>query len=147
MNELDKLLTEGINLHREFLKLEERKREALIIDSITELDKVVELEQVLHLKMRVLESKRIKLAKQTGKTLREMIYELEDKELENKFEELNEILTELKKVTSLCKTLLEVRLHRLEVMSNKLGNLEKTYSNIDVNSEDYKEGNILNRNA
>lgn len=145
MNELDKLLTEGIELHREFLELEERKRGALIIDSITELDKIVEAEQVLHLKMRVLESKRIKLAKKTGKTLREYIYEQDNKELENKFEELEEIVTELKKITGLCKTLLEVRLHRLEVMSNKLGNIDKTYSNID--NGEYKEGNILNRNA
>jgi hypothetical protein len=70
----------------------------------------------------------------TGKTLKEIIDSTRNHILEDQYEELNNTITELKKINSLLKTLIKVRLNRIDKKMISLGEKENTYSNGKNNS-------------
>jgi len=134
MDALYALLEESAELYEEFIKVEYEKYDAVIKDDIKSLDEIISKEQVFYLKMKGLEQKREKLTQTMNmkdKTLKEII-ELTDKEVNNKlklvYDRLFKALKDFKKINSECKTLIEVRLHRIENVMTKLDEKENTYT-------------------
>lgn len=136
MNNLIELLEENAKVYKSFLELEHKKYDALIKNEINVLDDIVAQEQACYLKMRGLEQKREKLVDTLGckdMTLKEIIKLAEGEEkniLIKKYEELNAIVNEVKKINSLCKTVIGVRIHRINKAMSQLGESENTYSNL-----------------
>lgn len=134
MEKLVELLKESANVYKKFLELEYEKYDIVIKNDIETLDDIVSKEQAIFLKMRGLEQKREMLIDSmgmNGKTLKE-ISETVDKEnniLAEEYEKLQIIITEVKKISNMCKTLIEVRLHRIDKTMSMLGENENTYSN------------------
>ena len=132
MNTLYELLKENAELYKIFLDLEYKKYDAVIKNDIKLLDNIVSKEQAHYLKMRGIEQKREKLMDSLGmsdKTLKEIIDSSECDILEKQYEELSNTITELKKINSLLKTVIEVRLNRIDKAMLSLGEKENTYSN------------------
>ena len=124
MNTLYELLKENAELYKIFLDLEYKKYDAVIKNDIKLLDNIVSKEQAHYLKMRGIEQKREKLMDSLGmsdKTLKEIIDSSECDILEKQYEELSNTITELKKINSLLKTVIEVRLNRIEKAMISLG--------------------------
>lgn len=142
MEKLIDILKESADLYKNFLELEYKKYDTIIKNDIDALDDIVSKEQAFYMQMRGLEQKREKLIDSmgmNGKTLKEIIdSEVSDKdELLGEYEELKGIISEVKKINSLSKTLIEVRLRRIDKAKSQLGETENTYT--------YKE--IKNGNA
>jgi len=128
------MLKESAELYKDFLELEYKKYDAVIKDDIVILDDIVAKEQVFYLKMRGLEKKREKLIEEMGmkdKTLKQII-ELSDEEqklmLTEAYDELHKLIFDVKKTSNLCKTVIEVRLHRIHNAMSQMGEKENTYS-------------------
>jgi hypothetical protein len=138
MDELIELLKESAEVYKQFLELEYEKYDIVIKNDIETLDDIVSKEQVVFLKMRGLEQKREKLIismGMSGKTFKEIIDYLDnDEKLLSEYEKLRSIISEVKKISSLCKTLIEVRLHRLDKAMSQLGESENTYRNKEIKS-------------
>lgn len=136
MNRLNELLEESAEIYKNFLELEYKKYDAVIKDDIVTLNDIVSKEQVIYLKIRGLEQKREKLIDSmgmSGKTLKEIIDTSVDEKniLIEEYDKLNNILYELKKITDRCKTLLEVRLHRIDKAMSQLGEKENIYTRVE----------------
>ncbi len=137
MDTLYELLKENSELYKIFLDLEYKKYDAVIKNDIKALDDIVSKEQAYYLKIRGIEQKREKLMDSlgmTGKTLKEIIDSTGNDILEDQYEELNNTITELKKINSLLKTLIKVRLNRIDKKMISLGEKENTYYNGKNNS-------------
>ena len=135
MKTLYEILKESADLYKNFLELEYKKYDIAIKDDIVALDDIVSKEQAFYLKMRGLEQKRGKIIEEMGmkgKSLKEII-ELSDEEqrlmLIEAYDELYELILEVKKISNLCKTVIEVRMNRIHKAMKKLGENENTYSN------------------
>lgn len=144
MKTLYEILMESTELYNNFLELEYKKYETIIKDDTLNLDDIVAKEQVFYLKMRGIEQKRIKHIEEMGmknKTLKEII-ELSDVEnktmLKEAYDELFKLITEVKKISNLCNTVIEVRLRRIDRATSQLGQNEKTYSKEDVKNNNSK---------
>ncbi len=141
MNRLIDLLEENADLYKNFLELEYKKYDTVIKNDIDTLNDIVADEQVYYLKIRGMEQKREKLLVSLGykdKTLKEIISVYNDDEkymLNEKYNELSKLITEVKKISSLCKTLIEVRMNRIEKAMAQLGEIENTYSNKQSNKK------------
>lgn len=120
MDILYKFLEENVELYSNFLDLEYEKYDAVVKDDINALDNVVAQEQAFYLKMKGLDQRREKILKDLGfsdKTLREIIdtsCDGEKQRLIGIYDKLNTLINEFKKINSLCKTLIEIRLHRVD---------------------------------
>jgi len=136
MEELIELLKESAEVYKQFLELEYKKYDIVIKNDISTLDDIVSKEQVVFLKMRGLEQKREKLVVSlgmNGRTFKEIIDDQdEDENLLSEYQNLKSIISEVKKISSLCKTLIEVRLHRLDKAMSQLGENENTYTNKEI---------------
>nr|WP_300092988.1 flagellar protein FlgN [Sedimentibacter sp.] len=144
MKTLYELLRESAELYSNFLELEYKKYEFIIKDDTLSLDETVAKEQAFFMKMRGLEQKRIMHIEKMGmknKTLSEII-ELSGEDdkavLQEAYDELNRLITEVKKISNLCKMVIEVRLRRIDKAMNKLGQKENTYSIEDVKTNNTK---------
>lgn len=132
MNTLYELLKENAELYKIFLDLEYKKYDAVIKNDIKSLDDIISKEQAYYLKLRGIELKREKLMdslEMGGKTLKEIIDSSECEKLEEQYEELRNTITELKKINNLIKTVIEVRINRIDKAMLSLGEKENTYSN------------------
>lgn len=143
MDKLKELLEESADLYNNFLELEYEKYDTVLKNDIETLDDVVSKEQAFYLKMRGLEQKREKLIDSmgmSGKTLKEIIDSSEEAKnmLIEEYEKLNSIMSEVKKISHLCKTLLEVRLHRIDKAMSQLGEKENTYTNKESKNNNAK---------
>lgn len=143
MNNLIKLLEENAELYKNFLELEYKKYDTVIRNDIETLDDIVTKEQAFYLKMRGLEQKREKLIDSMGmkgKTLKEIIDSADSEKniLIEEYDKLNSIISEVKKVSNMCKTLLEVRLHRIDKAMSQLGEKENIYTNNEVKNNNAK---------
>jgi len=133
-NALYALLEEYNAIYESAAKLEYEKYNASVKNDITKLNEVISKEQVIHLQMKGLEQKREKLTlemKMSDKTLKEII-ELFDGEnkinLESEYDKLNKVLNNLKKVNGEVKTIIDVRLNRINTVMFKLKQKENTYT-------------------
>ncbi|MDD4089265.1 MAG: flagellar protein FlgN [Tissierellia bacterium] len=135
MNNLYELLKENNEVYKMFLELEYDKYKAVIKNDVISLDNIVSQEEVYYLQMRGIEHKREKLLNSlglSGKTLNEIIDAADDEfktNLQEQFEELNNTIKEVKKINELLKTIIEVRLRRINKGLSNLGENENTYSN------------------
>ena len=135
MNNLYELLKENNEVYKMFLELEYDKYKAVIKNDVISLDNIVSQEEVYYLQMRGIEHKREKLLNSlglSGKTLNEIIDAADDEfktNLQEQFEELNNTIKEVKKINELLKTIIEVRLRRINKGLSNLGEKENTYSN------------------
>lgn len=129
------ILKESADLYKSFLELEYEKYDAVIKNDVDALDDIVSKEQVYYMKMRGVDQKREKFVDAMGckgMTLKEIIETNKIKnngELIEKYNEFSEIIQEVKKINSLCKTLIEVRMHKIDDALVQLGERDKTYSN------------------
>lgn len=127
MNSLYDLLKESTQLFSKLLELEHEKYDAVIKADIEMLDDIVSDEQAYYLKIRGDEQKIENLLEEigcSGKSLREIIDMSQGEEktkLINAYKELNELLKEVKKINRMCKTLIEVRLRRVDNALSQLG--------------------------
>ena len=135
MDSLYQLLKEYTEIYKMFLELEYDKYEAVIEDDVIALDNIVSQEEVYYLQMKGIEHKREKLLNSlelSGKTLKEIIDAAENEskiKLQEQFEELNNKIKELNKITDLLKIVIEVRLRRINNKMNNLGEKENIYTN------------------
>jgi alanyl-tRNA synthetase len=132
MDTLYELLRENAELYKIFLDLEYSKYDAVIKNDIKALDDIVAKEQAYYLKMRGIELKREKLMDSlgmSGRTLKEIIDSTGIEKLEEPYEELRNTIAELKKINNLIKTVIEIRLNRIDKAMVSLGEKENTYSN------------------
>ncbi|HBC30899.1 MAG TPA: hypothetical protein DC024_06605 [Clostridiales bacterium] len=135
MNTLCELLKENNEIYKMLLELEYDKYEAVIKNDVISLDNIVSQEEVYYLQMKGIEHKREKLLNSlglSGKTLKEIIDAAENEfktNLQEEFEELNNTIKELKKINELLKTIIEVRLRRINKGLSNLGENKNTYSN------------------
>lgn len=143
MNSLYDLLKESAQLYGNLLELEYEKYDAVIKANIKLLDDIVAKEQVYYMKMRGAERKRKQLIEKMGfgnKTMREIIdlYDEEQKTMLNDaYGEFNKMITEVKKINGICKTLIEVRLRRVDKVMSLLGKKENIYADTE-----HKNGNV-----
>ena len=146
MDELVKLLEESADLYQGFLELEYKKYDAVVKNEIETLDDIVSKEQVFYLKIRGLEQKREKLIESMGmkgKTLKEIIDATDTLDegktaLTEKHEQLSAIVSETKKISSMCKNVLEVRMHRVDKALSQLGEKQSTYTNGEIKHNNSK---------
>lgn len=143
MEKLIEILEESSDLYKKFLELEYQKYDVVLKNDIETLDDIVSKEQVFYLKMRGLEQKREKLMDSMGmknKTLKEIIDSADDNKtmLHEKYDDLNSLISEVKRISSMCKTLIEVRLHRIDNVMAELGEKESTYTRNDVKNSNAK---------
>ena len=135
MNTLCELLKENNEIYKMLLELEYDKYEAVIKNDVISLDNIVSQEEVYYLQMKGIEHKREKLLNSlglSGKTLKEIIDAAENEfktNLQEEFEELNNTIKELKKINELLKTIIEVRLRRINKGLSNLGENKNTYTN------------------
>ncbi len=147
MDSLYQLLKEYTEIYKMFLELEYDKYEAVIEDDVIALDNIVSQEEVYYLQMKGIEHKRERLLNSldlSGKTLKEIIDAAENESkinLQEQFEELNNTIKELNKINDLLKTVIEVRLRRINKEMNNLGEKENTYTN--DNSKNVTEGLLI----
>lgn len=128
------LLKEYIEIYENAVKLENEKYNASVKNDLLKLNEVISKEQVIHLQMKGLEQKREKLTlemKMSDKTLKEII-ELFDGEnkinLKSEYDRLNKALNSLKKINDEVKTIIDVRLNRINNVMFKLKQKENTYT-------------------
>ncbi|MDD4088784.1 MAG: flagellar protein FlgN [Tissierellia bacterium] len=135
MNTLYELLKENNEIYKMFLEQEYDKYEAVIKNDVISLDNIVSQEEVYYLQMKGIEHKREKLISSlglSGKTLKEIIDAAENEfktNLKEEFEELNSTIKELKKINDLLKTVIEVRLRKINKEMSNLGEKENTFNN------------------
>lgn len=135
------ILKESIDLYKSFLELEYEKHDAIIKNDVDVLDDVVSREQAYYMKMRGVDQRRERLVDAmgcNGMTLKEMIAanKIENnKEFVEKYEELSNLIKEVRKVNSLCKTLLEVRMRKIDDTLVELGERDKNYSNTNTENK------------
>lgn len=138
MDKLLEILEESAELYKNFLELEYKKYDTVIKNDIDTLDDIVSKEQVFYLQMRGNEQKREKVIGDMGykdMSLKEIIQandKADTRNLNDKYEELCKLIIDVKKISSLCKTLIEVRMHRIDKVMKQLGEEENTYSNKQV---------------
>lgn len=150
MDFLYAILQESLELYENFIKVEYDKYDAVIRDDIKKLDEVISQEQVFYLKVKGLEQRREKLIESMGmkhKTLKEII-ELSDEHerlrLKPMYDSLLVSLNDFKKINSECKTVIEVRLHRIDVAMSKLGEKQNNYPNAEGQKNNLKS-NIVSK--
>ncbi len=131
MKILSELIRENADIYKAFLELEYNKYKAVIEDDLITLDTVVYQEEVFYMKMKGIEQKRQKHIQSLGfkdETLEEIIGNTESEYkiiLQEQFDELNSTINELKKINNLLKTVIEVRLRRIDKEVTNLGEKEK----------------------
>lgn len=134
MNTLITVLKESAQIYKEFLELEYKKYDVILKADIETLDDLVSKEQAFYLKIRGLEQKREQIIESLGfkdKTLKEIIEitNIEQKQiLSDIYNDLNKLIIEVKKINNLCRTLIEVRLHRVDKAMAQLGQKQNTYA-------------------
>jgi len=135
MDSLYSVLEEILELYSSFVKVEYEKYDAVVRNNIDKLDEIISKEQVFYLKAKGLEQRREKIIislnmkDKTIKEIIEMTGEDESSRLKLLCERLNESLSDFKKINSECKTLIDVRLHRIDTAMSKLGERDNTYTN------------------
>jgi hypothetical protein len=136
-NELVLFLERYYKFYQEFLDLERKKYEAITQNDLKALDHFVTTEQAFHLKSRGFENERLQLLQACGEsqtTFRNLIPKL-DEEYQPKakkiFQDLSDVLLDLKHVNKNCNSLAELRLHRINTTMNQIEKqpeLQKAYN-------------------
>lgn len=132
-----KFLRKYLDFYKGFLQLESEKYNDLTCNNIKSIDERVKTEEVYMLKSRGLEIERDRLVAQTGNptaTFRELIPMFDSSlqpQVQAIFDELSQVLLNLKKMNLNCNKLTELKLHRIKNDLKKLKNnpeLQKIYS-------------------
>lgn len=114
--------------YKEFLSIEAEKFEDLSRNNLRSLDDRVKQEQAYLLKLRGLEIEREKLVGKTGDpktTFRQLIPLFDEpyrKEIKAIYDELSNVLLDLREMNRRCNYLTEIKLHNVEVTLNKIKN-------------------------
>lgn len=136
-NELVLFLERYLAFYKDFLQMETNKLEDISQNRLSQLDQHVKDEQVFMLKSKGLEIERDKLVAQTGSpksTFRELIPQFDESvrtHLQEIYDELSDVLLDLKEVNTRCNYITEIKLHSVEVNLKKLGDdseLQKMYT-------------------
>jgi len=134
---LSNILKETAEMYEGFIRLEYDKYDAVITDNTARLDEIISIEQAFFLKMRGLEQKRQKITKdmnmqdKTLKQILELAQHEEKAKLKVEHERLLKALNDFKKINSECKSLIEVKLHKINSCIEKKESLGSTYTNND----------------
>ncbi|MBW7573343.1 flagellar protein FlgN [Caproiciproducens faecalis] len=130
-------LSEYLDFYKNFLQIETEKYDDLSNSKVETIDAHVKTEEAFMLKSRGLEAEREKLVSQTGNpkaTFRQLI-DLFEPSLRPKakeiFDELSQVMLNLKEINLRCNNLTELKLHRIQTDLNRLTNhpeLQKVYA-------------------
>lgn len=125
------LIIENADIYKAFLELEYEKYKAVIEDDVITLDTIVSQEEVLYMKLKGIEQKRQKHMQSLAfkdRTLKEVIDTLGSEYktvLQEQLDNLSNTINELKKINNILKTVIEVRLRRIDKEMTNLGEGEK----------------------
>nr|WP_312577356.1 flagellar protein FlgN [Sedimentibacter sp.] len=142
------ILIESSDTYESFIKLEHDKYDAIIKDDIKRLDEIISKEQAFYLKMKGLEQRRQKITQDMNmqnKTLKEIIEITGDDEkckLKSAYDTLHKTLSNFKKINLECKTLIEVKLHKINSAMEKHVMAENNYSDSDCKIKNHKSSII-----
>ena len=129
-----KVLTDTLTLFDELLGLETKKIDAISENDVTLLDQYMNDEQVYLLQMRNLDFKRGKIQEQydaSGLTFKQMIERFDGAEkdtLDSLYDELSKKSTELKEAIAGTKKLIELHLHSISTLLEKMEGGEGVYN-------------------
>lgn len=138
------ILNEFTELYDSFIKIEYDKYNSIITDDIKTLDEIISKEQVFYLKMKGLEQRLDKFLNSMDmkdKTLKQIIdlaKEEDCSKLKLIYDKLLKLINDFKKINKECKTLIEVRLHKIDKAMSELGEKKNTYSNINSPKDNLK---------
>jgi hypothetical protein len=144
MNALCGILQECVKEYESLLEIEHKKYDAAIKNDIASLNQVIAMEQVFCLKIKGLEQKRLKIMQDMNlkdKTFKETMENAVDDQklkLEGVYDRLSKVLLDVKKINKHCKVVIDVRLHRLSVIRNRIEEREKIYINREGNKDNLK---------
>lgn len=131
------LMIQCVELYKEFITLESIKMENISQNKYKTLDEYVKKEEALLLEARGLEKKRenilIKYNLQ-DKKMNEIIFLFNEpylNQIEKKFNELSNIIIDLKHINQNCNSMTQIRLHKINETLNKLKN-EKLRDNSPI---------------
>ncbi|HEX3037474.1 MAG TPA: flagellar export chaperone FlgN [Oscillospiraceae bacterium] len=136
-DELVLFLERYLVFYKDFLQMETEKYEDISQNKLAKLNQYVKDEQVFMLKSKGLEIERDKLVAQTGNsktTFRELIPLFDgtvQAHLQEIYDELSNVLLDLKETNTRCNYITKLRLHGVEVNLKKLGDnpeLQKIYT-------------------
>lgn len=129
--ELYEMMKQHLAFYKEFLGLEKAKMEDISKNNVASLDNYVKKEEAYLLKARGFETKRNKFLNEIGlenTTMKEVIKTAPDEKkelLEDAYNELSNILLDLKEVNKRCNFMIQIRLQRIEASLNALKSNEK----------------------
>ena len=136
-DELFRFFQRYLAFYNDFLQLETKKYNDIAINNVSSLDQHVKSEEAFMLKSKGLELERDRLVARTGKpdaTFRELIPLFESplqEQIQKIYNELSQVLLNLKETNLRCNYLTDLRLHRIEIDLKKLENrpdLQKLYN-------------------
>jgi len=151
-NELVLFLERYLAFYKSFLQMETNKYEDITHNNLSKLDQHVKDEQAYMLKSKGLEIERDKLVVQAGvpkATFRELIPlsdETVREHLQEIYDDLSNVLLDLKEINVRCNYVTKLKLHSVEVNLKKLGDnpeLQKMYT--QKASKGTKPLNILSK--
>lgn len=131
LEELSGLLKKQLEAQKRLLELEKNKTDVLVHGDIEGLDMILKREQALVMSSAALEKKREALQKKnatSGMTLKEIVLTCADMDsfgLQNIFEDMSHVLTELKKTARVNTGILNSRLVSINKFVSLLG-MQKT---------------------
>lgn len=131
MNEKDAqqlldMLEKHLNFYEEYLKFLQSKLEIMANNKLEELDNYVKEEEVFYLRVKGIERERIQYLEELGvqdKSFREIIPLFPDnlqKEVLKVFSVFSDTLLDIKATNLQCKSMAELRLHRIQSAINTL---------------------------
>ena len=140
MNELTNILEQEFEIYAKYLKLAEKKKEALIKNNIEVLPKITDIERKLSTKILQLEGKRKNLLRKEGfdSSIRigEVLNQLKETEREDiDAEGLEAMAKKLKNILNDCKKFNDNNMALIRQSSNYINHMIKVFTKADKSSE------------
>ena len=140
MNELTDILEQEFDIYAKYLKLAEKKKEALIKNNIDILPKITDIERKLSTKILQLEGKRKGILRKEGFDNNVKIGEVLDKITETErddidTENLTVVANKLKNILKDCKKFNDNNMALIRQSSNYINHMIKVFSSADKSSE------------
>lgn len=125
------LMCQYVSFYEEFIALEKLKMDTLSHNRLDQLDQHIKEEEAFLMRAKGLDQKResfLSVYHLKGKKMREIIPlfpQPYQNDIQQKFNELSDILLSLKRINSRCNTMTELRLHRIQLKIAEMQNEPK----------------------
>lgn len=139
MKELNEILGEECEVYSKYLKLAEKKREALVNNNIDLLPKITDIERKLSTKILQLENKRKVFLREEGygsnATIGEILRKLEQEENPEEQGSLEQTAKRLKETLERCKQFNDNNMALIRQSSSYINHMIKVFTQSDKSSE------------